>query len=227
MLSKRLVIVANGELKDLTFYEAVIRPDDYIVCVNGGTGHALALGLKPDLVIGDLDSLSAADREEVNRLNPELIVYPSEKDKSDLELALDHAVKSKPNEIILIGALGGTRFEHAFINVLLLYIPLRQRIPARIISEDQEIMLVRDQATIDGNAGDYLSLYALTNRADGIITGGLKYPLSNDTLYFASTLGLSNEFISKQANVSLKSGLLLIIKSSAEKTAKDFSWPGH
>lgn len=227
MLSKRIVVVANGDLEDLAFYEAFIKPDDYIVCVNGGTGHALALGLKPDLVIGDLDSLSAADREEISRINPELIVHPSEKDKSDLELALDHSVKMKPLEIIMIGALGGTRFEHAFINVLLLYIPLRQRISARILSENQEVMLVRDEITIQGSAGDYLSLYALTNRADGIVTEGLKYPLNNDLLYFASTLGLSNEFISSQAKVSLQSGLLLLIKSSAEKSATDFSWPGH
>ncbi len=227
MISKRLVIVANGDLKDLAFYEAIIKPGDYIVCVNGGTGHALALGLKPDLVIGDLDSLSAADREEVSRINPELIVHPSEKDKSDLELALDHCVKMKPLEIIIIGALGGTRFEHAFINVLLLYIPLRKRIAARILSENQEVMLVRDEVTIQGNAGDYLSLYALTNRVDGIVTEGLKYPLNNDSLYFASTLGLSNEFTSAQAKVSLQSGLLLLIKSSAEKAATDFSWPGH
>lgn len=227
MLPKRLIIVANGDLEDLAFYEAIIKPDDYIVCVNGGTGHALALGLKPDLVIGDLDSLSAADREEINRLNPELIIHPSEKDKSDLELALDHSVKMEPIEIIIIGALGGTRFEHAFINVLLLYIPLRKRIAARILSENQEVMLVRDELTVQGNVGDFLSLYALTNQADGIFTEGLKYPLKNDSLYFASTLGLSNEFTSLEAKVSLKTGLLLLIKSSAEKAPTDFSWPGH
>lgn len=227
MVSKRVVIIANGDLKELAFYQALIRADDFIVCVNGGTGHALAMGLKPDLVIGDLDSLSAADREEVGSIKPEFIVHPSEKDKSDLELALDHSVKMEPLEIIIVGALGGPRFEHAFINALLLYIPLRRRIPARIVSENQEVILVRDQVTLTGTAGDYLSIFALTNRADGVATEGLKYPLNNESLHFASTLGLSNELIAAQVKVSLQSGLLLLIKSSDEAAATDFSWPGH
>lgn len=227
MVSNRVIIIANGDLVNIAYYQALIEPDDYIVCVNGGTGHALAMGLNPDLVIGDLDSLSVSDREEIGKINPELIIHPSDKDKSDLELALDHSVKMEPLEIIILGALGGTRFEHAFINVLLLYNPLRRRIPARLVSENQEVVLVRDEIVLTGAPGDYLSLFALTNRVDGVITEGLKYPLNKQPLFFASTLGLSNKFITSQVKVSVQSGLLLLIKSSDEANATDFSWPGH
>ncbi len=213
MTSKRVVIIAHGELKELNFYKNLIRDNDLIVCVNGGTGHALALGLKPDIVIGDLDSLRTSDRETVEQVKAKLIRHPSEKDKSDLELALDHAVGLQPSEILIIGALGGARFEHAFINVLLLNIPLSKGIPARIIEERQEIFMAKKEALLSGAKGDYLSLFALTEEVRGITTEGLKYPLNNESLFYASSRGLSNELTSSQVKVSFQSGLLLLVKT--------------
>ncbi len=227
MTSKRVVIIANGDLKNYNFHRNLIRDDDIILCVNGGAGHALAMGLKPDIVIGDLDSLLASDRETVDEIEVQLIRHPSEKDKSDLELALDHAVDLQPSEIIIIGALGGARFDHAFINVMLLFMPLRKGIPARIIEERQEILMAKKEAALSGVIGDYLSLFALTNEVSGIVTEGLKYPLKNESLFFASTRGLSNELTASKIKVSIQSGLLLIVKTPTPITAKDFSWPGH
>ncbi len=220
MLSKRVVIIAHGDLKDLSFYQNLIRDNDLILCVNGGTGHALALGLKPDLVIGDLDSLRVTDREKIDQFKTQLIRHPSEKDKSDLELALDHAVSLQPSEILIIGALGGARFEHAFINVLLLDIPLRKSIPARIIEERQEILMARKEAVLSGAEGDYLSLFALTEEVCGIITVGLKYPLNNESLFYASSRGLSNELTAPQVKVSFQSGLLLAVKTHAIRNTR-------
>ncbi len=227
MPPERVVIIANGDLNNHSFYRELIRKDDIIFCVNGGTGHALDLGLKPDLVIGDLDSLRAPDRETVEQIKAQLIRHPSEKDKSDLELALDHAAGLQPSEILIIGALGGARFEHAFINVMLLHIPLRKGISARIIEESQEILMAEKEALLSGVEGDYLSLFALTDKVCGIVTEGLKYPLNNESLHFASTRGLSNELTASQAKVSFRSGLLLIVKTPTFINAKDFSWPGH
>ncbi len=228
MPQKRVVIIAGGDLEDLNFYHNMIGDDDYIICANGGTGHALALGLEPDLVIGDLDSLEPRDREALEEISAEMISYPSEKDKSDLELALDHAVSINPSGIVIIGALGGARFDHAFVNALLLYIPLKKGIPARIVDERQEIILAREEVVINGTVGDCLSLFALTNEVSGIVTTGLKYNLNNKPLRYASTLGLSNELTASEVNINFQSGLLLIIKTSAAVSrATDFSWPGH
>ena len=213
MTSRRVVIIAHGELKDFSFYRNLIGDNDLVICVNGGTRHALALGLSPDLVIGDLDSLRASDQEAVKQVKAKLIKHPSEKDKSDLELALDHAVGLQPSEILIIGALGGARFEHAFINVLLLKIPLGKDIPARIIEERQEILMAKKEAALSGAIGDYLSLFALTEEVRGITTEGLKYPLNNESLYYASSLGLSNELTSSQVKVNFQSGLLLLVKT--------------
>lgn len=211
MSKKRIVIVANGDFEDLGFYKGLVEDSDFILCVNGGCGYALAMGLKPDLVIGDLDSLKPADRDVIEKLDPRIIKHPVAKDKSDLELALDQAVEMKPGEILIIGALGGSRVDHAFINILLLNLTLHHNIPAKIVDRNQELFLVKDVAVIRGNCGDYLSLFSLTGEAAGINTKGLRFPLRDGRLVFASTLGLSNELASEKAEVTVKSGLLLAI----------------
>lgn len=212
-LQKRAVIIANGDLEAVDFYRSLLKDDDLIICVNGGSGHALVLGLKPDLVIGDLDSLLPDDQKKIEKLSPRLLKHPSAKDKSDLELAIDKAVEMQPGQILIIGALGGARADHAFINLLLLQIPLRQGIPARIVDHKQEIFLAKTEIVIEGNAGEYLSLFSLTAETSGIFTEGLKYPLQGESLYFASTLGLSNELTDNQVKIIVKSGLLLVIKT--------------
>jgi thiamine pyrophosphokinase len=214
MKYKRVVLIANGDLKETAFYRGILEDTDYVICVNGGSIHALSLGIKPHLVIGDLDSLPAESREKILKLKPTLIEHLPEKDKSDLELALDHAVSMQPAEILIIGALGGSRSDHAFINLLLLQVPFRSAIPARIIDERQEIMLAGNNTVIKGKPGDLLSLFALTDQVSGITTVNLKYPLVNETLHFASTRGLSNELLASSAEVNIGSGLLLLVKTT-------------
>jgi len=216
MSSKRVVIIANGTLSNLDYHRSLLKGDDYFICINGGAVHAFNLGIKPDLVLGDLDSLQPGEREKLVRLDLELIEYPSAKEKSDLELALDKAVKIKPQEIMIIGALGGKRADHFFANLLLLLVPLHRGIPAKIIDEFQEIRIISKELIIKGSPGDYLSLFALTPETGGISTEGLKFPLDNDSLKFASTLGLSNEFAASSARITLQSGLLLVIKCDRE-----------
>ncbi len=208
---KRVIVVANGDLEELEFYKHLVDDGDFLICANGGCRYALAMELKPDLGIGDMDSLKTGDREKIKQLDPRLIQHPSEKDKSDLELAIDKAVEMKPGEIVIIGALGGDRADHAFINMLLLYIPLQNNIPARIVDRRQEIFLINDNAVIEGAEGDYFSLFALGGEASGITTEGLKYPLREGTLSFATTFGLSNELVNKRAAVSVRKGILLAV----------------
>lgn len=212
MSSGRIVIIAGGDINDPVFYKKLVNEDDYIICVNGGSRHALDIGLKPDLLIGDLDSLSETVREKILKSDPEIISHPPEKDNSDLELALDYAVREKPSEIIIFGALGGKRAEHFFINLLLLQVPLKEGIKARIVDERHEIYIAENEFEITGKPGDFLSLFALTPEVKGVTTEGLKYPLQKGTLRFGSTLGLSNEFIDSNARIFFESGMLLLIK---------------
>lgn len=87
-------------------------------------------------------------------------------------------------------------------------LPFREGVPAKIIDERQTVQLVDRELVLPGQPGDYLSLFSLTPETTGVFTKGLKYPLTGETLYFASTLGLSNKFVSAQARVTVASGLL-------------------
>lgn len=213
MKSKRVIIIANGDLKTPAYYRELIKDGDYIICVNGGSIHALTIGVSPNLLIGDLDSLPEKERRQIMEAKPELIEYPAAKDKSDLELAVDYAITLKPEQIFIIGALGGARVDHALLNIMLLMLPLDKGIPACILDETQQIYLCRSFIKLDGDPGECLSLFALKGNAEGVTTDGLKYQLEGETLQFASSRGLSNEFNSSQASVSIKSGLLLVIKT--------------
>jgi thiamine pyrophosphokinase len=213
MHQKRIVIIANGDLESPEFYRQLLREDDLIICADGGSRHARTLGLTPDLIIGDLDSVDPQMLPKTGELKPEVISFPPTKDHSDLELAVEHAVKLKPEEILIIGALGGSRVDHSLFNLMLLKIPLAAQIPARIMDQHQELLMIMDRLEIEGQSGDYLSLFPLTAAVEGVTTTGLKYPLDCETLKFASSRGLSNELFGARASVSISRGILLVIKT--------------
>ena len=212
MQVKRVVIIANGTLNDLKFYRKRIREDDYLICADGGANHALAMGLTPHLVVGDLDSIDDEVSQELCRVSTEFLQYPSEKEKSDLELALDKAIELRPGKIVLIGVFGGRRMDHTFANIMLMNVPLNRGIAVEIIDEDHEVRLVNSDVTIKGQAGDYLSLLPLTAEVKEVVTEGLKYPLTGETLFFSSSRGLSNEFTGLEASIKVGAGTLLVIK---------------
>jgi thiamine pyrophosphokinase len=214
---KRIVIIANGDLETPEFYHRLLRSDDYIICADGGSHHAKTLGLTPDLIIGDLDSVDPKLINLINAGKTEVITYPAEKDQSDLELAVEHAVQLNPTEILIIGALGGSRLDHTLFNLMLLKLPLAARIPARIADRRQDLFMlqgesIQDKIVLTGQSGDYTSLFPLTEKVDGITTTGLKYVLHGKSLYLASSRGLSNELIASRATVSISRGILLVIK---------------
>ena len=212
MQFKRVVIIANGTLNDLNFYRERIREDDFLICADGGANHALAMGLIPHLVVGDLDSIDNEVRQKVSKFPTEFLQYPTEKEKSDLELALDKAIELGPEEIVMIGVLGGRRMDHTFANIMLMNVPLSCGIDVKVFDEDHEVRLVNSEVTIKGQAGDYLSLLPLTAEVEDVVTEGLKYPLKGESLFFSSSRGLSNELTVREATIKVKAGILLAIK---------------
>lgn len=211
----RVIIFAGGDCGDLHFYRRLIRPCDRIICADGGSRHVLAMGLVPLAVVGDLDSVERALEEKLKRLPLKWISNPAlEQEQSDLEMALHYALSLQPSKLLICGALGGARVDHTLANLHLLMIPLKAGVDAKIVGEGQTIWLLSSEMTISGRPGDYLSLLSLTPETTGIVTQGLRYPLYGETLYFASTRGLSNELISGEARVTAASGLLLVIHTA-------------
>src|SRR5215207_4381573 len=119
---QRIIIFANGELPYLEKARLLLQSDDYIICADGGTRHALALGLTPHLVIGDMDSINKDEWQDLEKSGVSVELFPQDKNETDLELAIHRALELAAEEIIIIGALGG-RLDQTLGNIALLATP--------------------------------------------------------------------------------------------------------
>ncbi len=207
----RAVIFANGVIADYAACCAHVSPADRIICADGGTRHALALGLRPDLIIGDLDSFPIAERARLEAAGTRFAVYPTRKDQTDLELALGAAREMGAAAVHLMGAMGG-RLDQTIANLLLLAQEQWADMALSLSDGPETAWVTRSQIEIVGAPGDTVSLIALTPEVRGIDTEGLEYPLTSGTLRFGSTLGISNVLLGERARVRLAHGILLVVQ---------------
>ncbi len=206
----RILIFANGELPDLDKARALLREDDFILCADGGTRHALALGLTPNLVIGDMDSTQKSQWRELEKAGVSIELFPPDKNETDLELAIHRALELEPKQILILAALGG-RLGQTLANIALLADPRLSTFDLRLDDGVEEILFCRDQVQVEGRSGDIVSLLPWGAPVYGIQTNGLKWTLNDETLHPEKTRGVSNAMISDIASIQIKSGLLLII----------------
>ncbi|RJP52982.1 MAG: thiamine diphosphokinase [Anaerolineaceae bacterium] len=209
-LPMRIIIFANGDLPNLEKAGALIRPDDFILCADGGTRHALALGLVPNVIIGDMDSLPS--NFQPSTFNGELILFPKDKNETDLELALNHALTLNPDEILILAALGG-RLDQTLANIALLSNLQLATFNIKLTDGVEEIFFCRDQVQVEGRSGDIVSLIPWQGEVTGVFTENLRWQLHHETLYPDKTRGISNEMTSDVTTVMIKSGLLLVVHS--------------
>jgi thiamine pyrophosphokinase len=206
----RTVIIANGIAPDEATICCWLDSETRLICADGGARTALSLGLRPHVVVGDLDSLGEVQRVQLVAMGCRMVIYPVAKDWTDLELALKLAVEEGATDIVILGALGG-RLDQELANILLLLLPELKNVSARIVDERQEMFVARGEATITGQAGDMVSLIPLGGDVTGIVTEGLLYPLKDETLFSGPARGISNMMIGRVARVTLRSGALLVI----------------
>jgi len=212
----RAIIFANGEFSHPGRVRALLRPDDLVIAADGGTRHALDAGAPPDVVIGDLDSISPDERARVEAAGSQVIRFSPRKDETDLELALLHAARAGATEIVVLAALGG-RLDQTIANLLLLALPELEGLDARIVEGPQTAFLIRagsagdDAVRIEGEPGDTLSLIPLGGDAVGVTAEGVEWPLHEDTLRFGPARGVSNVLTGDRARVGLRQGLLLCV----------------
>lgn len=207
----RAIIFINGVIAEYGPLRDVVRADDLLIAADGGARHALALGHTPHILVGDLDSVEAETVELLRARGTTIERHPAAKDQTDLELAIERAVREGAEEVILLGATGG-RLDQTLANLLI----LAQRdwgIPVQLLEGDQSAMLLRGPATlaVEGVPGSTLSVIPLSPQVTGIRYTGLEYPLENATLELGSTRGISNVLRSASATVQIDSGLLLVV----------------
>ena len=213
------IIFLGGTLRPGKAVNAAIASADLILAADSGAATALQYGIAPAFVVGDFDSLDALPLQQLQERGSQVIQAPVEKDETDTELAIDTAIKHGATSITLLGALGGPRFDHTMANVMLL--AGYEKVPIQIVDGPTICWLLRGlgSSSIEGHAGDLLSLIPLTSGANGVLTDGLYYPLHGETLHFGKPRGVSNVFTGEQAEVSLEHGLLLVIHTNVQELA--------
>jgi len=221
----RALIVADGDVPSRSALDAGWPgwADDVelIVAADGGWDKAAALGLRPALLVGDADSLPEDRFAALAAQGVPIERSPAAKDESDAELALLAALRRGATHVTILGALGGGRFDHALANVGLLALPEPGTAHVELLDETTRVRLLRApaggsataQLELRGTAGDLVSLLPLGERAEGVTTAGLLYPLLNETLRPGPARGLSNVRLVERASVSLRRGQLLVVET--------------
>jgi thiamine pyrophosphokinase len=207
----RTVIVANGTLSNPRTARRQIELADRVIAADGGAHHCEDLQVVPDLVVGDLDSLTSETVEALRAKGARIERHPSHKDETDLELAIRRALEDGAQQVIVLGAMGA-RWDQSIANLLLLAHP-EHAADIRLIDHLHELTIVRGGETLRfrGYPGDTVSLLPLSGDAIGVNSTGLEYSLQDDTLRFGSTRGVSNVLQNAEASVSLDQGLLACV----------------
>jgi thiamine pyrophosphokinase len=206
----RILIFANGELPDLEAARKLLAPDDLVLCADGGSRHTRALGLTPDALIGDLDSITEADLSRIADSKTAVVRMPRDKDETDLELALNYALERDPAFIVIVGALGG-RLDHTLGNIALLADPRLIRRRCSLDDGVERVVLCRARTEVHGAPGDLVSLVPWGGPAEGVRTDGLRWALRGETLLPERSRGISNEMLGDVARVFVEYGSVLVI----------------
>lgn len=207
------LVILNGETpSDALLFE---KWEQYPIkiCADGAANFIFNKGLVPDYVIGDLDSISSSVRAE---LSGKGLIHVMDQNTTDGEKIIYFCQKKNIFSIEVLGALGN-RFDHSLYNIELLRLCWEKEINVRFITDYDEIFLFSKQNIFSGEIGRRISLFPLFGKVRGVVSNGLKYPLSNEVLEMGIFSSISNELSSTKAVVSMSSGFLLaVIERSAD-----------
>jgi thiamine pyrophosphokinase len=209
----KAVVIAHGDVDPDD--RAHLAGADLIVAADGGTLALERWGAVPHAIVGDLDSLGLERARAYEARGVVVLPYSPEKDESDLELAIAHALRAKASEIVLLGIFGGERFDHELANVLLIAAEAYRGTRMRAVRGDVTLRALHggEQLELEGMAGDLVTLLAVRGDAEGVRTHRLRYPLAGETLSFGAARGLSNLVVTAGASVACDRGVLLVIET--------------
>jgi len=196
---------------------------DFVIAADGGARHAGPLGVTLDLWVGDGDSLGETALAALAAAGVPIERSPTDKDKTDLELAVDAALARGAQAIVVVGALGGDRVDHALANVALLARDDLVGRPTVLLDRRARVSLMcapdlagaATRSVLVGQPGSTVSLLPFGADVSGVTTDGLVYSLDDETLLLGSARGVSNVIARAGASVTVRRGLLLMVESPA------------
>ena len=206
-------LVVSGGLPPAAAEVGPLPAGAFVIAADSGLDHAASLGLSVDVLVGDLDSATAPAVRAAEAAGVQIERHPVNKEATDLELALEHALAIGARRVTIVSGGGGARLDHHLAELLLLaaarFAPLH--LDARIGTARAVPVHAGEGVSLQGAPGAVLTLIALGGAAAGITTAGLRWPLHAETLEPGSTRGVSNEIVSGPVRVELTAGSLLVV----------------
>ncbi|MGN1030018.1 MAG: thiamine diphosphokinase [Butyricicoccaceae bacterium] len=201
----KAVIIASAPETDIGYVRGLIDADTYVICADGGQRHARALGITPDLVVGDFDSGDAPDGGSIIRLKPE-------KDDSDLMCCIHAALERGCDSIVLTCASGG-RIDHFLSNLSVLEYLAQQGISGVLYDSRNRVRFHRGTHTYPADEQyRYIGIIPLDETLEGVTLRGLKYLLDDAVVHRSRMITISNEAAAPEFTVSIQKGCALLVE---------------
>lgn len=181
-----------------------VKKGDIVIAADGGYKYLEAIGIKPDIYMGDFDS---APKPETDT---DIEVFKCEKDDTDTILAVKHALGLGFKDFKIFGGCGG-REDHTFANIQTLSYIVSNGGKAKLFGKNEVYTVIDSFISFEKEMTGKISVFSLSDISEGVSIKGLKYGLENGELTNRFPLGVSNEFCGKPSEITVKSGLLLII----------------
>ncbi len=197
----RCVIFGAAEFDSLLL---PIEKDDLTIAADGGIAHLSKLGIAPDVILGDFDSLGYVPQGAQ--------VFPVEKDDTDVMLAIRHGLGAGFREFLIYGGMEGKRLDHTVANLQALAFLRAEGVRGYLIGREQVATVIKNEtAVFDAHATGILSVFCLGKDASGVTIRGLQYALENGPLSADFPLGVSNHFVGTEAGITVENGKLLLM----------------
>ncbi|MGN0166674.1 MAG: thiamine diphosphokinase [Acetatifactor sp.] len=213
----KCVVIGAG---DLTLGEIPIGEADFVIAVDGGLGYCGVLGVEPDLILGDFDSVSEKEAEAIEILEqqiPERIIrLRKEKDDTDMLAALKEGLARGYRQFRIYAGTGG-RFDHTLANIQCLLFLKNHDAVGYLVDGTGMMLVIKNEAVhFQRNLEGVLSLFSLVEESRGVTIEGMKYLLQSDVVRNDFPIGISNEFIGEEAMIAVEDGTLACMISYAQ-----------
>ncbi len=212
-MSTTVLIICNGEPPGKALTRRLTHEAELVVAADGGANVARRYGIRPDVIIGDLDSILGSTRKAFSSSR---VVHVKRQDSTDLEKALDFVVAARFSEAVIVGATG-KRLDFTLGNLSVIWRYTR-RLGVRFIGNDWEATPVESGRRIDAAVGTTVSLIPF-GRCSGITLSGLRYPLRDATMDIGQ-IGVSNVVRRSPFTIHVKRGKLMLIMQGPQPRSR-------
>lgn len=208
----KVIIISGGNPPSKELLTKEMDDGAFLIGADSGANCLFRYNIKPDLLVGDFDSIDKKILYHFKNNNCRIDTYPTEKDFTDTEIAVQKALSMKPNKIVLMGCTG-SRVDHLLGNIGMLKNCLENGVDACIVDQNNYIRLTDASTSLKGTVGQTFSLQAYGDEVIGLTIEGAKYPLTNYNLKIGQSITISNEFVLPLVNIKFKAGILMVILS--------------